>query len=716
MANRWETVKAWILPSEELPLEQQFFQGLCFLGGVLALFVVVPVNLLQNLDPLVNQAVSALGLLCLACFSAARRGHYLPKTVFFALMICLDLIWFANGGSQGSIGFYYFSAVLFMVVFFRGVLRWLMVGIVVANVIGLHLAEWAWPDLAHPFHNPLDRLLDLITGYILSILTCVLMLWVVLKGFYRERRRLQESLGSLRASEEKFERIFQGSPGGLVIQERGTGRILEASEGFERLCGFSRVEALGQDFTELGLWQDPADGPRLRQEMARSDSFQGFQAQLVRKDGSGFWGELAHTPLQFGGKACVLATIHDISERRTAEAALQESLTERLRIEEERRQLESVVHQAQKMESLGSLAGGVAHDFNNMLGGIMGYADLLLADEHDPKRQGYLKAVLGAAARSGELTRKLLAFGRRGKNLTESVDLNAAIQDCLAMLRPSVPPHVQVELNLDPTLRVDGDPSQLHQVIVNLCINAVEAMPEQGCLRISTGSCELAEPAAQNLQLPPGTYVELKVADTGMGMTDEVRQRIFEPFYTTKTTGGSSGTGLGLSTVYGIVHGHGGRIEVTSLRGRGSAFRVLLPTGKLDLASRIREASPAQGVGRILVVEDETLLRELAGSALESLGFAVSSAENGLAGVQAFAELHTELRAVLLDLKMPTMGGREAFREMHRLDPEVPVIICTGFGENEEVQEMLSAGAAGMLSKPYRIAELGRILERLARK
>jgi len=682
----------------------------------LSLFVVVPANLLQNLDPLVNQAVIALGLLCFACFSAARRGHYLPKTVFFSLMICLDLIWFANGGSQGSIGLYYFSAVLFMVVFFRGALRWVMVGIVVANVIGLHLAEWAWPQLSQPFHRPMDRLLDLITGYILSILTCVLMLWVVLKGFYRERRRLQESLASLRASEEKFERVFQGSPGGLVIQELGTGRILEASEGFERLSGFSRAEALGQDFAGLGLWQNPADQERLRQEISRSESFRGFEAQLVRKDGGRFWGEMAHTPLKFGGKACVLATIHDISERRMAEAALQDSLVERLRIEEERRQLEGVVHQAQKMESLGSLAGGVAHDFNNMLGGIMGYADLLLAGEADPKRQGYLKAILSAAGRSGELTRKLLAFGRKGKNLTESVDLGMAIQDCLAMLRPSLPPHVEVELALDPSLRVDGDPSQLHQVIVNLCINAIEAMPEQGRLRISTQGRDLGEPKAHSLQLPPGPYVELQVSDTGMGMTEEVRQRIFEPFYTTKTTGGSSGTGLGLSTVYGIVHGHGGSIDVNSVRGRGSLFRVLLPLGRLDIANRIKETSPAQGVGRVLVVEDEALLRELAGSALETLGFEVSSAENGRAGVQAFAELHTELRAVLLDLKMPVMGGREAFREMHRIDPEVPVIICTGFGENEEVQEILSSGAAGMLAKPYRIAELGLALEHLARR
>jgi len=824
VVRRWEALKARVLPSEDLPLEQQFFQGLCLLGGLLAIFVIIPANTFQNLHPRVNQVVCALGLVCLICFWAARRGHYLAKFLFFSLMAGLDVIWFANGGSQGSIGLFFFSAVLFMVVFFHGLLRWAMVALVVANVVGLHLAEWVWPQLCSQFLHPRDRLLDLLTGYVLSILTSVLMLWLVLRGFHREHRRLQESVAALGVSEDKFERIFQGNPDGLAILEPGTGLILEASEGFERLSGYTRAEVLGRDFAGPWLWRDGSDPARFRMGNFSSASSRGFEACLVRRDGTTFWGETSQAPIQYGGKPSLLVTIHDISERRAAEQALRkasaavaqspvaivitdltgqieyvnaaftrntgytaeealgqntrflrsgehsrefyremwdtllagrtwegrlhnrakdgslywerttissiqdaqgritnfvatkDNITEALRIEEERRQLEGMVQQAQKMESLGSLAGGVAHDFNNMLGGIMGYADLLLREERDPTHQGYLRAILSAASRSGELTRKLLAFGRRGKNLVESVNLESAIQDCLAMLRPSVPPRVQVELALEPNLRVDGDPSQIHQVMVNLCINALEAMPEQGALRISTRIRELTATEAKALQMPSGPHVELLISDTGLGMTEEVSQRIFEPFFTTKSTGGSSGTGLGLSTVYGIIHGHGGGIEVSSARGRGTTFHVILPIGQLEPAIRIRESLPLQGAGRVLVVEDEALLRELAGSALETLGFAVSSAEDGQAGVRAFAELHTELRAVLLDLKMPIMGGGEAFREMHRIDPEVPVIVCTGYGENEEVQEIISSGAVGMLSKPYRIADLGQILERLARK
>jgi two-component system, cell cycle sensor histidine kinase and response regulator CckA len=201
------------------------------------------------------------------------------------------------------------------------------------------------------------------------------------------------------------------------------------------------------------------------------------------------------------------------------------------------------------MDSLGSLAGGVAHDFNNMLGGIMGYTDLLMAGEPDPARQEQLKAILQAATRSSELTRKLLAFARRGKNIVESVDLNAAVRESMAMLMPSLGHDVATTLKLQAAHHVDADPTQLNQVIVNLCINAAEAMPEGGTLVVGTGDVVLDATSSMLWDLKPGPYVELTVTDSGVGMTDKVRQRIFEPFFTTKDGGTASGTGLGLPTV-----------------------------------------------------------------------------------------------------------------------------------------------------------------------
>jgi CheY-like chemotaxis protein len=267
-------------------------------------------------------------------------------------------------------------------------------------------------------------------------------------------------------------------------------------------------------------------------------------------------------------------------------------------------------------------------------------------------------------------------------------------------------PDLQVSVALGECASVDGDPSQIHQVLVNLCINAMEAMPERGTLTITSCVRLISETSHPGLSLPRGKYVELAVSDTGLGMTREVQQRIFEPFFTTKNSSGVSGTGLGLATAYGIIHAHGGAISVTSDKGKGSTFSVFLPVGKLPPA--VREARPgnARGEGLVLLVEDEPLLRELGASALESLGYQVATAADGREAVETFRQLHTRLCAVVLDLKMPRMGGREAFMELRRISPSVPVIVCTGYGENEEVQELLTLGASGMLAKPYQISTL----------
>jgi CheY-like chemotaxis protein len=351
-----------------------------------------------------------------------------------------------------------------------------------------------------------------------------------------------------------------------------------------------------------------------------------------------------------------------------------------------------------------------------MLAGIMGYADLLQSQERDPVRQKYLRNIITAASRSSELVAKLLAFGRRGKNLAQAVDLNATVGECISMLQPSMPMNLRADLRLGEVVHVEGDPSQISQVVLNVCINAVEAMTGAGSLVVSTRTVQLNEPEASVHKLPPGSYGELEVADTGPGINPEVLQRIFEPFFTTKTTGGKLGTGLGLATVYGIVEVHRGVIEVESSVGVGTTFRVFLPVGQLSLEKPPQARTPDKGHGVVLVVDDESTLRELAQSALEEMGFIVETAENGREGVAAFQALHSRLYAVVLDLKMPDMGGREALEEMRRIDATVPVIICSGYGENEEVQTALSLGAVGMLTKPYRIIELSDALQKLKRK
>ena len=821
MTHPWEALKRWVNPDPSLPLEKQFFNALCLLGGAVALFVVIPVNQFQDLSPWVDRVVFVFGLVSLALGWLARRGRYHKKTMLFSVVACLDLIWFANGGSQGSIGLYFFSAALFLVLFFDGAFRYLVLALVVANIVGLHLAEQAWPQLVHPLAGK-ARLLDLTTGYVLSMLICALMLWVVLEGFHREKARLREANQALRDSEEKFSRIFEGNPDAVLILDPATLQILEANAGFERMLGLTRNECVGRMITEIGCWSDPAGFERIRAAGQPGSEVHGIETPFQHANGATLWGEVSLVPVHFGGGTKHLLSIRDVTERyRSAEVLadserlyrellerqgegfavadtnerflfanpraeqifgvapgglLGRSLMEFLEPEERRkveaetrlrtqqkhstyelrirrldgefrtvlvtatpgrlkadepmsiigvfrditeeklaeaakRIREEELHQAQKMDSLGILAGGVAHDFNNMLGGIMGYADLLLAGERDPRRQEHLRAIILAASRSSELTRKLLAFGRRGKNLVESLDLRSMAEECLAMLRPSMSPDLQIKVNMEDCPPVDGDPAQIHQVLVNLCINAAEAMPERGTLTVSSCGKNLPESWLSGLPLPPGAYVELSVMDTGPGMTEEVRQRVFEPFFTTKNASGTAGTGLGLSTTYGIVQAHRGAITVESSRGRGSTFRVLLPLGVLPPTEKEPASTSSKGQGLVLLAEDEPLLRELGASVLESLGYQAVTADDGEEALSAFRERHHQLCAVLLDLKMPRMAGKEAYIEMRKIDPGVPVIVCTGYGDNEEVQELLTLGARGMLAKPYRIADLAAKLE-----
>lgn len=689
----WNALQARVKSDPALPLEKQLFQGICLLGGVLNLVVVLPVNIFQtSLSPWVNWAVLGLGLQLIALSWAARRGWYLRKTTFISIILWLDLVWFPNAGSQGSIGLYFFPVAFFLVLFFRGAFRSLGFIFLVANIITLLVWEMLSPNLAHAF-NPLERLIDLSTGYLLSMLICVLMLWVVLEGFNREKRRLADS-------ERLYRELLERQGEGFALVDANE-RFLFANPLAEQIFGVPHGGLVGHsllDFLGPEGQHKVLEETKLRAQQIHST----YEVPIQRADGESRLLRVTATPgrLSPDEPLNIIGVFRDITEETQAERTKQ--------------LLEQEKHQAQKMDSLGSLAGGVAHDFNNMLGGIMGYADLLLAGEADPKRQKYLLAITAAASRSAELTRKLLAFGRRGKNLVVSLDLREAVAECLDMLRPSMSPDLEVIVTMAGCPSVDGDPTQIHQVLVNLCINAMEAMPGGGVLTIAASVRELPAASDSGLPLPAGSYVELSVSDTGVGMAEEIQPRIFEPFFTTKESSGMSGTGLGLATAFGIIQTHRGAITVDSVRGKGSIFRLFLPVGQL-LALEAEAPAPATGgQGLVLLVEDEPILQDLGRSILESMGYEVTTAGDGLEAVEAFRRHHSRLCAVLLDLKMPRMAGREAYAEIRMIDPKVPVIVCTGFGENEEVQELLTLGAAGMLAKPYRIGDLAAKLRQVS--
>jgi len=821
LKGQWQ---AWLPPEGDANLEHRFLVGLCLLGALVPFFVILPVNAFQDLSPLVNVSVSVFGIANIGLYLATRRGHHLEKTTFLLLLGLLNILWFTNGGSQGSVFMYFFLAMAFLVIFFRSWFRVLMLGLLVVDGVGLLLAEGHFPSLVIPFACPEDRFLDLVVGFLISNLLGALMLWVVVVGYRRERTRLNASMDALASAERRQQALLRHSWDILsVIDAQGV--LVYNSPAVRRIHGFEETDLLGvSTFSQV----HPEDQAQVMASFQEALAAPGTPVQAryryARKDGS--WVEMEAVGVSHVDDPSIHGVVtnsRDITERVKVEqellesrellstlidstddlvllvdaerfgvklfnqaarkhflsiyevepqvgkslqeillpegAALWRGLFERVlregsltldyvfarperhfafslnplerggkvfgisvfgkditrlkRAEEERQRIELQLWQSQKMESLGSLAGGIAHDFNNMLGGIIGYADLMLSTEGEPKRQNYLKAILGAAERSSEMTRKLLAFGRRGKNVVEPVELDTLVREGHEMLKPSLKQGVDVVLELESVPSIDADPSQINQVFLNLAINANEAMAGRGVITIRTRVERLEGSAAEALGVVPGDYVAFSVADTGTGMSEDVRSRMFEPFFTTKTDGKVLGSGLGLSTVYGIVQSHHGGIRVESEPSRGSTFTAYFPKGKLGDPEAVAVAPIHRGRGLILVVEDEPVMMKFTQAALRELGYTSVSAWDGEEGSRVFRERHGEISAVILDLKMPKMGGRECFGELQRTDPAVSVLICTGYGENEEVQELISRGARGLLKKPFRVAELAEHLKRM---
>ena len=385
---------------------------------------------------------------------------------------------------------------------------------------------------------------------------------------------------------------------------------------------------------------------------------------------------------------------------------------------EEARKWEAKLQQTQKLESLGVLAGGIAHDFNNLLTGILGYADLALLELPPAAPVRYLvEQTVEGARRAAELTGQMLAYSGKGRFVVQPVLLADAVRDISHLLQVSISKKCVLKYHFEPDApAIETDATQLRQIIMNLIINASEAIGDRdGIITVTTGTmvCARSDLADCYLDenLPEGRYAFAEVADTGCGMTQETLARIFDPFFTTKTTG----RGLGLAAVLGIVRGHRGVIKVASQPGRGTSFRVLFPVcerAPVSVPTNPSTGAPARAVGTILVIDDEHWVRDLARSMLRSMGFEVLLAANGREGVDIFKAQGDRIAAVLLDLTMPQMGGEETFRELRRVRADVRVILSSGYNEESATSQIDGAGLVGFLQKPYRYEALAEVMRR----
>ncbi|MEJ5358365.1 MAG: ATP-binding protein [Desulfobacterales bacterium] len=391
-------------------------------------------------------------------------------------------------------------------------------------------------------------------------------------------------------------------------------------------------------------------------------------------------------------------------------AVVSRDVTEERQAEAERRRLALQLQQAQKMEAIGTLAGGIAHDFNNLLMAIQGNISLALFDLEPSHPQYALLTNIERLVQSGaDLTSKILGYARKGRYQARPVRLNELLRETaetFGRMRKEIQIVQELSSDLPPVI---ADRGQLQQVLLNLFVNAGDAMAGKGTLTLATRRVAAEEIPFRAYTVKAGTYVELTVRDTGAGMTPEVRKRIFEPFFTTKKMG--RGTGLGLASAYGIVKSHGGYIDVVSAPGEGATFYVYLPAAAAPADGGVREKSPwAPGRGTLLLVDDEAEVLEVTACMLERIGYEVLRAKNGRQAVEIFREQRGRIRLVLLDMVMPEMGGAEVFEALKRIDPGVKVMLATGYSLQGEAGELLSRGCAGFIQKPFDLEELSRRL------
>jgi PAS domain S-box-containing protein len=521
----------------------------------------------------------------------------------------------------------------------------------------------------------------------------------------QKARESRETVENLRRAGVRFRTIFDSINDAVFIQDPATGTIVDVNRKMTDLYGWTGQEAARMSVGQLSSNVPPYTQREADAWMAKARSGQTpiFEWQARAKDDRVFWVEVSMCRAEIDGQDRLLVSVRDIEQRK--------------REESQRARLEDRLRQAEKMDAIGHLAGGIAHDFNNQLTGILGYAELLRLSVNDAESVSFAEHIVRASRRSSDLTRQLLAFARKGNYEIVPVNIHSLIDEVVALLERSIDKRISIRTDLAAGVPfVIGDPTQLQNALLNLAINARDAMPEGGELLLATKTFEVDAQARKEFpQLSLGTWLRMSVTDTGTGMNDETLRRLFEPFFTTKETG--KGTGMGLASVYGTIQSHQGVISVDSKLGRGTTFEIDLPLAE----TKDVEKGPAarsfvrMDRTRVLVVDDEGDVRDLIRDMLVRAGCEVKTCQDGLEAVEHFVQAWREIDVVILDMMLPKMSGRDIFAALRRIDPAVKVLLASGYSLDGEAQALLDQGARGFLEKPFHVSTLLEKVEACAR-
>jgi len=496
-----------------------------------------------------------------------------------------------------------------------------------------------------------------------------------------ERKAAEQEL---RQSEARFYKAFNVNPEPILINTLSEGRYVDVNESFLRVTGYRREDVIGHTAWEMKLWKRPEDRVRYLKALKEEGSVRDMEIMFQTKSGAERAGLISAEVIDILSQKCAIAVIRDITERNRLEVQLR---------------------QAQKMEAVGQLSGGIAHDFNNLLGVILGYSEVL-ETQLDPNSKLYKNAeqIKKAGQRAASLTRQLLAFSRQQVLEPTVLALNTIVVDIEKMLRRLIGENIELKVVLDPELgRVRADQGQIEQIIVNLAVNARDAMPQGGTLTIETANIEVDDSYInQHRPMSAGSFILLSVTDTGVGMDRETQVHIFEPFFTTKERG--KGTGLGLATVYGVVKQSGGFIWVQSEPGHGTTFEVLLPRVEEPVATVAqdrRSGGAWRGSRTVLLVEDEESLRKLILGMLRDNGYAVLEAANAMEAMEIARQARGKIDLLLTDVVMPGMNGSELADQLVSLYPGIKTLYMSGYTEFAVPLSDILQQERPLLQKPF---------------
>jgi PAS domain S-box-containing protein len=493
---------------------------------------------------------------------------------------------------------------------------------------------------------------------------------------------------ALQSSEARFKTAFYTSPDAVNINRLKDGLYIDVNQGFTRLTGYTWDDVNGKTSSDINIWLDPLDREELIRGLKETGYYSNLEAKFTKKDGTFTTALMSARIIDIEGVEHILSITRDITELKNMQKNLQ---------------------QAQKMESIGLLAGGIAHDFNNILSPILGYVELTLDHlTEDSEGHNYLNKVLQATERARDLIKQILTFSRKNEHDPKPYQCQPIIKEALKLVRSSIPTTIEIQQDIASDCGlIIVDPIHIHQIIMNLCTNAYHAMEESGgILSVALEELQITNNDSDTQEMTPGSYICLKVRDTGQGIEQKIVDHIFDPYFTTKPVG--KGSGMGLSIIYGIVKEYDGYINVFSEPGKGTEFKIYIPIidAKKNIINSENNIPLEKGNERILLVDDEDALVQVEKKILEQYGYHVTTQKNSLEALELFRSKPNDFDLIISDVTMPHLTGDRLALEIIKIRKDIPILLCTGFSNILSNEKLKNIGIKGLLMKPISKKEL----------